>query len=55
MMIVMKETATEGEVKAVIEKIEGAGAGNLVGSPVVGANQNGRLEVFAAGAGGRRR
>src|SRR5437879_1475315 len=26
MMIVMKETATEGEVEAVVEKIEGAGA-----------------------------
>src|SRR3979490_528845 len=41
MMIVMKETATEGEVKAVIEKIEGAGA---IAHPIVGA----RLTVIGA-------
>src|SRR3982075_1743582 len=41
MMIVMKETATEGEVKAVIEKIEGVGA---IAHPIVGA----RLTVIGA-------
>jgi 3-deoxy-7-phosphoheptulonate synthase len=41
MMIVMKETATEGEVNAVIEKIERAGA---LAHPIVGA----RLTVIGA-------
>jgi 3-deoxy-7-phosphoheptulonate synthase len=41
MMIVMKETATEGEVKAVIERIESAGA---IAHPIKGA----RLTVIGA-------
>src|ERR1700716_4497472 len=41
MMIVMKETATEGEVNAVIEKIESAGA---IAHPIKGA----RLTVIGA-------
>jgi 3-deoxy-7-phosphoheptulonate synthase len=41
MMIVMKETATEGEVKAVIDRIESAGA---IAHPIVGA----RLTVIGA-------
>jgi 3-deoxy-7-phosphoheptulonate synthase len=41
MMIVMKETATDGEVKAVIEKIESAGA---LAHPIKGA----RLTVIGA-------